>query len=145
MILIGRNPVSQDFVVAYSIMVFTAAIAGVSFYRVDNAVLNPFNDTCMIGLAVLRTGAALIIPIEEDNHTGCRFDIVICPLATVLEPVDAVDASCVFGNNAGFDITALIGAPRYKAGAPLNARAETVPAPASCGLIWQGAPELPGL
>lgn len=75
-------------------MVFAAAIAGVPFDGVDNAVLNPFNDTGMIGFAVLRAGAAFVIPIEEDDHTGCRFDIVICPLASILEPVDTVDTAC---------------------------------------------------
>ena len=77
----------------------------------------------------MRAGAAFVIPIEEDDHTWCRFDIVICPLASILEPVDTVDTACIFGNNTSLDIPALIGAPRYKAGAPLNARAETVPAP----------------
>lgn len=64
--LISRNPVAQDFIVAYSIMVFSAAITGVSFDRVDNAVLNPFNDTGMIGLSILWAGTALVVPIEED-------------------------------------------------------------------------------
>ena len=129
MLLIGRNPVAQDFIVAYSIMVFTAAIARVSFDGVNNAVFNPLNDSSMIGFSILRTGAAFVVPIEEDNHTGCRFDIVICPLATILEPIDAVDAACVFGNDASLDIPALISAPRYKTGAPFYARSETVPAP----------------
>ena len=65
MILIGRNPIPQDFVVAYSIMVLTAAIARVSFDGVNNAVLNPLNDAGMIGFAVLWAGTALVIPIEE--------------------------------------------------------------------------------
>ena len=69
-----QRSVSQDFVVAYSIMVFTAAIAGVALNGVDNTVLNPLNDTGMIGFAVLRAGTALVIPIEEDNHTRSRFD-----------------------------------------------------------------------
>ena len=127
MILIGRNPVAQDFIISHSIMVFAAAIAGVPFDGVDNAVLNPFNDTGMIGFAVLRAGAALVVPIEEDNHAGCRFYIVICPLATILEPSDAVYAACVLRNDASLDISTLISAPRYKAGAPLHAAAEAVP------------------
>lgn len=110
-------------------MVFAAAIAGVPFDGVDNAVLNPFNDTGMIGFAVLRAGTAFVIPIEEDDHTWCRFDIVICPLATIFEPVDSVDTACVFGNYASLDIPALIGAPRDKAGTPLNTGTEPVPAP----------------
>ena len=129
MLLIGRNPVAKDFIVAYSIMVLTAAIARVSFDGVNNAVFNPLNDSSMIGFSILRTGATLVIPIEEDNHAGCRFDIVIGPLTAILEPVDTVDTACVFGNNASLDIPALIGAPRYKAGAPFYARSETVPAP----------------
>ena len=129
LLLIRRNSIAKDFIVTYSIMVFAAAIAGVPFDGVDNAVLNPFNDAGMIGFAVLWAGTALVIPIEEDNHTRSRFDIIICPLASILEPVDTVDTACIFGNNTSLDIPALIGAPRYKAGAPLNTRAETVPAP----------------
>ena len=125
--LISRDTISQDFVVAYSIMVFAAAIARVSFDGVNNAVFNPLNDASMIGFAVLWAGAALVIPIEEDNHTGCRFDIVIGPLASILEPVDAVDTACVLRNNAGVDIAAFVRAPADEAGAPLHAAAEAVP------------------
>ena len=108
-------------------MVFTAAITGVSFDRVDNAVLNPLNDTGMIGFAVLRTGTALVIPIEEDNHTGCRFDIIIRPLPTLPEPLDTVDTAGELGNDTGVDIAAFVRTPADEAGAPLHAAAEAVP------------------
>ena len=93
----------------------------------------------MIGFAVLRAGAALVIPIEEDNHTGCRFDIVFCPLATIFEPVDAIYAACVFGNDGttmGAEIkiaagrgsgllflAAILTLPRAKAGGILGSTA----------------------
>ena len=129
MLLIGRNPVSQDFIIAHSIVVFSTAIAGVAFDGVDNAVLDPLDDTGMIGFAVLRARAPLIIPIEEDNHTGSRFNVVVGPLASILEPVDAVDAASILRNDASLNITTLIRAPAHKASASFNAAAEPVPAP----------------
>ena len=125
--LISRDTISQDFVVAYSIMVFAAAIARVSFDGVNNAVFNPLNDASMIGFAVLWAGAALVIPIEEDNHTGCRFDIIIRPLPTLPEPLDTVDTAGELGNDTGVDIAAFVCAPADDAGAPLHAAAEAVP------------------
>ena len=110
-------------------MVFTTAITRVSFNRVDNTVLNTLNNTSMVGFAVLRARTSLVIPIEKDNHAGGRFNIVFGPLATILKPVNAIYTACIFRANASFDITALIGAPRDKAGAPLNARAKPVPSP----------------
>ena len=109
MLLVGRNPVSQDFIVTNGIMVFAAAIARVSFDRVNNAVLNTLNDARMVGLSVLRSGTAFIIPIEEDNHARSRFDIVIYPLTTILEPLNAIDTACVLRNDAGFDISKMRG------------------------------------
>lgn len=107
-------------------MVFTAAIARVSFDRVDNAVLNPFNDTGMIGFSVLRTGAAFVIPIEEDYHTWCRFDIVICPLATILEPVDTVDTACVFGNYSSLDTEKGISDSNTRMFSPTEERSDVI-------------------
>ena len=96
MLLIGRNPVPQDFIAACSMMVFSAAITGVTFDVVDNAGFNTLDDTSMIGFSVLQVGASLVYPIEKDNRTGCQLDIVICPLTTFLEPVDTIGAARVF-------------------------------------------------
>ena len=125
--LVGDYPISENFIIANRVLIDAAAIAGVALDGVDNAVFDLLDDTDMIGLTVLRAGAALVIPIEEDNHTGCRFDIIIRPLPTLPEPLDTVDTACELRNDTGVDIAAFVCAPADEAGAPLHAAAEAVP------------------
>ena len=73
-------------------MSLSTTVAGIAFYRVYDTVLDPFDDTSMIRKTVLRTGAAFVIPVEEDNHSGRRFNGVVSPLISLLEPVHSVDA-----------------------------------------------------
>ena len=80
-----------------------------------------------VGKAMQRMGNAIVVPVEEDNHAGRRLDGVIRPLATVSEPLDAVDATCEFGNDTGVDVAALVGAPGNKAGTPFHTAAEAIP------------------
>ena len=127
MVLICWDAITQDFIISHSIMVFAAAIAGVPFDGVDNAVLNPFNDTGMIGFAVLRAGAALVVPIEEDNHAGRGLHGVIRPLPTLPEPLDTVDTAGELGNDTGVDIAAFVRTPADEAGTPLHTAAKAVP------------------
>ena len=61
--------------------------------------------------SILRTGRTLIVPVKEDDHAWRRFNVVLSPLSSVSEPLDAIDAPCVFGDDTHFDISALIGAP----------------------------------
>ena len=102
----------------HGILLLSAAIAGITLDGVDNAVFAFLHNANMIGLAILRAGAALIIPIEENDLTSGRFKAAVLPLPTVFEPLDTVDAACELRNNAAVDIAALIGTPAYKAGAP---------------------------
>ena len=125
--LVGDYAISENFIIANRVLIDAAAIAGVALDGVDNAVFDLLNDTDMIGFAVLRAGAALVIPIEEDNHTGCRFDIIIRPLPTLPEPLDTVDTACELRNNAGVDIAAFVRTPADEAGAPLHTADEAVP------------------
>ena len=125
--LVGDYAISENFIIANRVLIDAAAVAGVAFNGVDDAVFDLLDDTDMIGLTVLRAGAALVVPIEEDNHTGCRFDIIICPLPTLPEPLDAVDTSGELGNDTGVDIAAFVRTPADEAGAPLHAAAEAVP------------------
>ena len=127
--LVGDYAISENFIIGSRVLIDAAAIAGVALDGVDDAVFDFLDDTDMVGLTVLRAGAALVVPIEEDNHAGCRFYIVICPLATILEPSDAVYAACVLRADAGFDVTALISAPADEAGAPFNTTSESIPGP----------------
>ena len=101
---------------------------GIALDGIDNAVFAFFHDTHMVGLSILGTGGAIRgIPIKEDNHARCRLDAVVGPLATVFEPLDTVHAACEFGNDAVFDIAALVGASAHKAGAPFHTALKAVP------------------
>lgn len=74
----------------------TTRVAGVSFYGVDEAVFDLFDDADMVGDAVL---AALVgvVPIEEDNVAGAGSVGVILPLLTGFEPV----LTCVANGETG--------------------------------------------
>ena len=111
----------------YAVLVYPAAIAGVAFNGVDDAVFDLLDDTDMIGLTVLRTRAAPVIPIEEDNHAGRGLHGVIRPLPTLPEPLDAVDTACELRNDTGVDIAAFVRTPADETGAPLHTAAEAVP------------------
>ena len=106
--LVGDYSISENFIIANRILVDAATVAGVALDGVDNAVFDLLDDTDMIGLTVLRTGAALVVPIEEDNHAGRGFHGVIRPLPTLPEPLDTVDTARELRNNAGVDIAAFV-------------------------------------
>ena len=112
---------------ANRVLIDAAAIAGVALDGVDNAVFDLLDATDMIGLTVLWAGAALVVPIEEDNHAGRGLHGVIRPLPTLPEPLDTVDTARELRNNAGVDIAAFVCAPADEAGAPLHTAAEAVP------------------
>ena len=125
--LVGDYAISENFIIANRVLIDAAAIAGVALDGVDNAVFDFLDDTDMIGLTVLRARAALIIPVEEDDHAGRGLHRVICPLPTLPEPLDAVDTSGELGNDTGVDIAAFVRTPADEAGAPLHTAAEAVP------------------
>ena len=125
--LVGDYAISENFIIANRVLIDAAAIAGVALDGVDNAVFDLLDDANMIGLTVLRAGAALVVPIEEDNHAGRGLHGVIRPLPTLPEPLDAVDTACELRNDTGVDIAAFICTPADEAGAPLHAAAEAVP------------------
>lgn len=77
--LVGDYAVAENFIMTNRVLIDAAAIAGVAFDGVDNAVFDLLDDTDMIGLTVLRAGAALIIPIEEDNYAGQGLHGIIRP------------------------------------------------------------------
>ena len=47
-------------------------------------------------------------------------------LTIIYQPLDAVHATCEFGNNAVLDIAALVGAPAHKAGTPFHTALKAV-------------------
>lgn len=120
-------PVTENFIMANWVLIDAAAVAGVALYSVNNAVFDFLDDTDMVGLTVLWAGAALVVPIEEDNHAGRGLHGVIRPLPTLPEPLDTVDTACELGNDTGVDIAAFVRTPADEAGAPLHAAAEAVP------------------
>lgn len=125
--LVGNYAISENFIIAKRILIDAAAVAGVALDGVDNAVFDLLDDANMIGLAVLRTGAAPVIPIEKDNHAGRGLHGIIRPLASIPEPLDTVDTARELRNDTGVDIAAFICTPADEAGAPLNTAAEAVP------------------
>ena len=125
--LVGNYAISENFIIANRVLIDAAAIAGVALDGVDNAVFDFLDDADMIGLTVLQAGAALVVPIEEDNHAGRGPHRVIRPLSTLPEPLYTVDTSGELGNDTGVDLAAFVRAPDYEAGTPLHAAAEAVP------------------
>lgn len=125
--LVGDYAISENFIIANRVLIDAAAIAGVALDGVDNAVFDFLDDADMIGLTVLQAGAALVVPIEEDNHAGRGLHRVIRPLSTLPEPLYTVDTACELRNDTGVDIAAFICTPADEAGAPLHAAAEAVP------------------
>ena len=112
--LILRHSVSEDFVVTYAVLVYPTAITGVSLNGINDTVFYFLNNTGVVGLSVLRTGAAYVIPIEENDHSGDRLGRAVYPLSTIFKPLDAVHAARIFRNNPSVDIAALIGTPAIR-------------------------------
>ena len=74
-------------------------------------------------------GVAAVVPVEEDDVSRGGGGAAVQPLVAVFEPVDAGFAPGEVRHDAAFDIAALVGAPRHKAGAPVHARGEAHIAP----------------
>ena len=84
--LIGRCPIAEDLIIAKSIPVLSATIAGVALDRVDIAVFDFFHDSNMVRRTVLPT---IFIPVKEDNISGPGLVGIVLPEVTVREPLDA--------------------------------------------------------
>ena len=111
----------------HRVLIDAAAIARVTLDGVNNAVFDLLDGTDMVGLTVLRAGATLVVPIEEDNHSGRGLHGVIRPLPTLPELLDTVDTACELRNDTGVDIAAFICTPADEAGTPLHTAAKAVP------------------
>ena len=123
---IGRDTVAEDLIISHRVAPLAATIGGVALDGVNYAVFHLFNDTHMIGIAIL---CIFIIPVEEDNHTGARFKAVADPLTPAFEPLHTVDTAGKIRNNAGTQIAAFIGTPTDKAGTPFHSFHKSVPTP----------------
>lgn len=127
-----QDPISKDFIIPHGILVLAAGVAGVALDGVDNAVFAFFHDADVIGFAVLRAGCAVrVVPVEENDHAGSGLNRIIRPLPVAAEPFNAADAPGKFRGGSRIKITALVKAPRNKAGAPFHTGVKSVPRP-----IW---------
>ena len=98
----------------YAVLVYPAAITGVSLNGINDTVFDFLDNAGVVGLSILRTRRTLVIPIKENNHSGNRLGRAVDPLSTIFEPLDAVHAACIFGYNPGVNIAALIGTPAIR-------------------------------
>ena len=92
----------------HGIAVLADGIARIAFNGVNPSVFHLLHNAGMVGKPVL---PVFIVPVKEDNHAGGRFGAAVQPLAPVLEPLYAVDTPRIFGDDAGINIAALVGAP----------------------------------
>ena len=128
--LICRDAISQDFIVAKGVTASCAAVTSIAFDGIDSAIFDLFYNTNVVRQTVLRTGLSVgRIPVKENNHTRGWLEASVSPLATRLEPVDAVDATGKLGNDADVNISTLVSTPANKASTPGHARSKTVPTP----------------
>ena len=125
--LIRRDTIPKNFIMPHGILVLSAAITGIALNGVDDTIFALLHNADMIGLPILRAGAAFIVPIKENDLTRRRLKTAVLPLSMVLEPLHPNDAACELRDHAGVEIATLIGTPAYKAGTPFHTGIKAVP------------------
>lgn len=75
---------TRRFVMPDGIPALAADVAGVALYGVDIAVLDLFDDACVVCNAVLPL--VFFVPVEEDYHTRRRLDTRLRPLISAFKP-----------------------------------------------------------
>ena len=125
----AQNAVAQNLILSHGIAVYPAKISGIALYGIDDPVLHLLDDTHMVRLSILGAGAALVVPIEEDDHAGNRLVGAVYPLSSIFEPLHAISATGKFRADTRVDIAALIGAPADKAGTPFHTDSKAIPRP----------------
>lgn len=119
---IRGDAISKNLIVPQRVTLLAAAVAGVALDGIYSAILDLFYNANMVGQTV-RTVSFFFVPVKEDDHAGCRFCAVVCPLPSFFESVDTADTSGEFGNDTRIDVTAHVGAPFYTG-------TEAIPGPA---------------
>lgn len=125
----AQNTISQNLIMSNRITVHPAEVSGIALYGVDDSVPHLLDNAYMVRLSVLGAGAALVVPVEEDNHAGSRLGGTVQPLPTLLKPLHAVSATGKFRADTRVDIAALVCTPADKTGTPLHTATESVPRP----------------
>lgn len=69
------------------------------------------------------------LPNQKDNIACRRLIASVFPLSVTLKPICTVHAACEFWDNPAFDITTLVGTPRYEAGTPFHTPIKAIPTP----------------
>ena len=105
-------PVPHDFGAAYRIAQSLHRIIGIPLDGVHDTSITGFHNPHMVSYTISA-------PVKVNYRAGSRDAVSILPLASGAEPFHAGWAAGVLGHNARLDITALVGAPAHKAGAPL--------------------------
>ena len=113
--LLGTIP--QYSPISHGITQLLAGIVGIPLDGVDGTAVTGLYNPYMVSYAIAA-------PIEINDRTWSRNDVSILPLASGAEPFHAGGTVGVLGHNTGFNITALVGAPAHKTGAPLHTGAE---------------------
>lgn len=120
--LIRRNTITIDYAASDRIASLPASIARVSLYGVNRTVFTFLYNACMVDCAIS-------LPVEKDDSSCCRLIIPTLPLSVTLKPIYTVRTQGIFRYNPAFQIAALLGTPRYKAGTPFHTAFKTVPTP----------------
>ena len=120
--LIGRNAVAIDGAASNRILLLPASVARVTLHGVNDTVFAFLHNAYMVGFSVA-------FPIKKDNIACRRLIASVFPLSVTLKPICTVHAACEFWDNPAFDITTLVGTPRYEAGTPFHTPIKAIPTP----------------
>ena len=112
-LLIHKDPIPQYSSIPHGITELFTRIIGISLDGVDGTAVTGLYNPYMVSYAIAA-------PIEINDRTWSRNAVSILPLASGAEPFHAGGTVRMLGHNAGFNITALVGAPTHKTGAPFH-------------------------
>lgn len=102
--LIRRDTVSVDTAAADCVLSLSASITGITLNGINNSVLAFLHNACVVGFSIA-------LPVKENDCSGCRLVITVCPLSSVFEPLSAVHTTGIFRNNTGVNISVLAKSP----------------------------------
>ena len=105
-ILAAYQPIPQYPSIPHGITQLHAGIIGIPLDGVHSAAITGFHNSHMVSYAIAA-------PIEINDRTWSRNAVSILPLASGAEPFHASGAVGMLGHNAGFNVSALVGAPLY--------------------------------
>ena len=105
-ILAAYQPIPQYSPISHSITELLAGIIGIPLDGVHSAAITGFHNSHMVCHSISA-------PVEVYDRARGRDAVSILPLASGAEPFHASGAVGMLGHNAGFNVSALVGAPLY--------------------------------